>query len=410
MTSDETPPQLSDHRTLGRQLDIYAADELFGSGLPMWLPAGAAVRTALEGFIREEERRDGYLHVYTPPVGKRELYERSGHLRHFADDMFPPIEVDGEHLMLRPMLCPHHLRVFAHGEHSYRDLPVRIAELGAQFRWERSGVVGGLTRVRAMTLNDAHIFCRLDQVEAEFTAILGLITRAYDALGITAHRYRLSLRGAGDKYSDDDEMWEHAESVLRAALDRSGVRYEAAAGEAAFYGPKLDVQVLDHRGREETLSTVQVDFLLPLRFDVSYIDEHGSRATPVVLHRSIVSTMERMVAHLLEVHGGALPVWLAPVQAVVVPVADMWKDYARDVADRLMQQGSRAEVDARSETVARRVRRAAERKTPYICVVGERESAERSVTIRERGGRDIGSRSLDDFARLLEAATADRGP
>ncbi len=410
MTSDETAPQHGDHRTLGRQLDIYAPDELFGSGLPMWLPAGAAVRTALEGFIREAERRDGYLHVYTPPVGKRELYERSGHLRHFADDMFPPIEVDGEHLMLRPMLCPHHLRVFAHGEHSYRDLPVRIAELGAQFRWERSGVVGGLTRVRAMTLNDGHIFCRLDQVEDEFTGILGLIARAYEVLGITAHRYRLSLRGEGAKYSDDDEMWEHAESVLRAALDRAGVQYEAAADEAAFYGPKLDVQVLDHRGREETLSTVQVDFLLPRRFGVSYIDEHGSRATPVLLHRSIVSTMERMVAHLLEVHGGALPVWLAPVQAVIVPVAHRWDDYAREVVARLMQEGGRAEVDTRTETVARRIRRAAERKTPYIGVVGERESAERSVAVRERGGRDIGSRSLDDFARLLGAAAADRCP
>lgn len=400
---NEAHNEARDHKVLGRRLDIYASDDLFGSGLPMWLPAGAAVRAELEKFIREEERRAGYAHVYTPPLAKRELYERSGHLAHFADDMFPPIEVDGEQLMLRPMLCPHHIRVFAHGERSYRDLPVRIAELGAQFRWERSGVVGGLARVRYMTLNDAHVFCAPHQIEEEFLAMLDMIGRAYDALGISAHRYRLSLRGPGEKYFDDDEMWHHAESVLRAALDRAGVPYDTASGEAAFYGPKLDVQVVDRRGHEETLSTVQVDFLLPRRFELAYTGRDGSRHVPVMLHRSIVSTMERMVAHLVETHAGGLPVWLSPVHVVVVPVADRWAAYGHEVGDRLVRAGIRAEVDGRAETVALRVRRAVERRVPYIAVVGSREASSATVAVRARGGEDLGSQSVDDLAALVRS-------
>jgi threonyl-tRNA synthetase len=389
-----------DHKVLGRRLGIYATDPLVGSGLPMWLPAGAAVRAELEQYIREEERRAGYVHVYTPPVGKRELYELSGHLDHFGEDMFPAIEVDGEHLILRPSLCPHHIRVFAQSERTYRDLPLRLAELGAQFRWERSGVVGGLARVRAMTLNDAHVFCTLDQIAGEFAVILQMISSAYDALGIAAHRYRLSLRGEGHKYFDDDDMWEKAESVLRSTLDGARVDYQEVAGEAAFYGPKLDVQVLDHRGREETLSTVQIDFLLPRRFGLSYVAPGGAKEAPVLVHRSIISTMERMVAHLLEVHAGALPVWLSPVQVVVIPVADAWSVAAHDAARGLLSAGVRVEVDDSGETVALRVRRALERKVPYVAVVGEREAAGGAVAVRERGGRNLGVMTVGDVAAL----------
>lgn len=392
-----------DHKAVGRRLGIYANDPMLGSGLPMWLPAGAVVRSQLEDYIREAERRAGYAHVYTPPLGKRELYAISGHLEHFADDMFPAIEIDGEDLMLRPMLCPHHIRVFASAERSYRDLPCRIAELGAQFRWERSGVVGGLARVRCMTLNDAHIFCAPAQIEEELAAVLEMIERAYRWLGITPHRYRLSLRGSGVKYADDDEMWHQAEGVLRSALESAGVPYEAASAEAAFYGPKLDVQVIDHRGREETLSTMQVDFLLPRRFGISYIASGGERRTPVLLHRSIISTMERMVAHLLDVHGGDLPVWLAPVQVTVIPVSDSVVGYARSVVERLAEHRLRAAVDASAETVALRVRRALERKIPYVVIVGEREVAGGTLAVRARGEDKPRSVTTDDLVATIHS-------
>ena len=297
---------IPDHRRIGRQLKIFATDEVIGAGLPLWLPAGAAVRAELERFIVELERAHGYEHVYTPALAKRELYERSGHWAHYRDDMYPPMDVGAEQVVLRPMNCPHHILVFASEPRTVRDLPVRLAELGTMFRFERSGVVGGLSRVRQMTLNDGHVFCAAEQVEGEIAAILGLVDEAYRTLAIPAPVYRLSRRGRGAKYVGEAGMWERSEAMIRSALAGLHVAYEEAEGEAAFYGPKIDLQITDPQGREQTLSTIQVDFSLPSRFDLSF-QRQATREQPVMIHRSIVSTMERMVAHLLEVHNGALP-------------------------------------------------------------------------------------------------------
>jgi len=377
-----------DHRNIGKDLDLFALDDQLGPGLPLWLPAGAAVRHELERFVIELERGAGYRHVYTPPLAKRSLYERSGHWAHFRDDMFPPMSLDEDALVLRPMNCPHHMRVFASGERSYRDLPLRIAELGAMFRYERSGVVSGLSRVRAMTLNDGHVFCREDQLDAEVVAALQLVRRAHDVLGVEPARWRLSLRGEGDKFVGDDAMWAHSAAVLRAALDALGISYDEEHGEAAFYGPKLDVQVHDANGREETLSTVQMDFVLPARLGLSYVGADGARHAPAAIHRSLVSTMERMVAYLLERYEGALPVWLAPVHVAVLPVSDAAP--LRSAADQLvgacLQAGLRVELLDARESLGSRIRRASLAKVPYVAVVGEREAAHSTVSVRSRAG------------------------
>jgi threonyl-tRNA synthetase len=393
-----------DHRRIGQELGLFALDEQLGAGLPMWLPRGAAIRRELESFVLELERRAGYQHVYTPPLAKRALYEQSGHWDHFRDDMFPPMragraadeganaesesesESDSESLVLRPMNCPHHMRVFAQGERSYRELPLRIAELGAMFRDERSGVISGLSRVRYMTLNDGHVFCREDQVAAEVAAIISLIQYAYELLGVEPHRWRLSMRGDGGKYVANDAMWARSEDILRGALDEAGIAFEEGAGEAAFYGPKIDVQVIDAAGREETLSTVQVDFHLPDRFGLGYVGEDGGNHRVIVVHRSLVSTMERMVAYLLERYEGALPCWLSPVQVVVLPVTDA--PAVRAAADRVLgaclASDLRAEMRDARDTLGARIRRSAAEKVPYVAVVGEREAVDGSVSVRER--------------------------
>lgn len=310
---------MPDHRKLGRELGLFDSDPLIGAGLPYWLPDGALVRHTLEEYIRDAERRAGYQHVYSPVLGKRELYEISGHWDHYRDDMFPPMRLGAEQVVLRPSLCPHHALIYRSRSHSYRELPLRMAELGGMYRSELSGVLGGLTRVRAIHLNDAHIFCTLEQVAEEAAAALELIRRAYDALGIRAARYRLSLPGSGGKYVAAPRMWQRAAALLVDVLDRCGVVYESVEGEAAFYGPKIDVQVADSAGREATLSTVQVDFHQPDRFDLHYIGGDGDRHRPVMVHRSIIGSVERAVAHLVELHGGAFPAWLAPTQLVVLP-------------------------------------------------------------------------------------------
>ncbi len=395
-----------DHRRIGRELGIFANDELCGSGLPLWLPAGAAVRAEIERFVVELERKNGYQHVYTPELAKRELYVRSGHWEHFHDDMYPPMRTGTEQVVLRPMNCPHHILVFAAQRRSVRDLPIRFAELGTMFRHERSGVVGGLSRVRQMTLNDGHVFCLPEHLEAEIGNILAMVEVAYEALGIPAPHYRLSLRGPGPKYVADDELWQRSETVLRAALRNLGADYEEAPDEAAFYGPKIDLQVSDPQGREETLSTVQVDFHLPGRFDLAAYDG-DTRARPVMIHRSIVSTMERMVAHLLEVHDGALPVWLAPCQVRIVPIVDDAVEHSLMVRDRLRDCGVRVEVDDRDATLAARIRDAQRDKVPYVAVIGRREAASASVAVRLRDGRQLDPLSVDDFVTLV-ATTADR--
>jgi len=396
-----------DHRRLGRQLKIFATDELCGAGLPLWLPAGAAVRGEIERFVVDLERRRGYQHVYTPELAKLELYQRSGHWSHYHDDMYPPMEVGAEQVVLRPMNCPHHILVFASEGRSARDLPLRLAELGTMFRFERSGVVGGLSRVRQMTLNDGHVFCAADQVGDEIAAILGMVADAYRALAIPAPSYRLSRRGDGAKYVSDAPMWDQAESILRSVLDELGLDYEEADNEAAFYGPKIDLQVRDPQGREETLSTVQVDFHLPAQFGLEF--QRGPlRERPVMVHRSIVSTMERMVAHLLEVHDGALPVWLAPTQVVVVPIVDDAQTYARSVADRLRAEGVRVELDDRDATLGARIRDGEQRRLPYIVVIGQREVAAANLSVRLRSGGALPALGIDEFVDLLSRVIAAR--
>jgi threonyl-tRNA synthetase len=379
---------MDDHRKLGRELELFGTDPRIGAGLPYWLPAGAAVRHALEEYVRELERRAGYQHIYSPVLGKRELYEISGHWSQYRDGMFPPMELGGEQVVLRPSLCPHHALVYRSRGRSYRELPLRLAELGGQYRAELSGVLGGLTRVRAMQLNDAHIFCTPDQVAGEARAALAMIGQAYAALGIEPVRYRLSLPGAGGKYVGSPDIWERAAAMLAEILADAGLDYEAGEGEAAFYGPKIDVQVADSSEREATLSTVQVDFYQPAQFDLHYIGADGARHRPVMVHRSIIGTMERAVAHLIERHGGAFPDWLAPEQLVVLPVTDALLPPATSVVARAAELGLRARIAGPElGTLGSRIR--SSRLVPYQAVIGSREAAAGQIAVRLRDGRRL---------------------
>jgi threonyl-tRNA synthetase len=391
-----------DHRKLGRELDIFDSDPLIGAGLPFWLPAGAAARYEVESYLHELERRAGYQHVYSPVLGKREMYELSGHWRNFADDMFPPMGLGEDSLVLRPSLCPHHALIFKARQHSYRELPVRIAELGGMYRAERSGVLGGLTRVRSIWLNDAHNFCAADQVGDEVADVLRLMREAHAALGMRASSYQLSLRGEGGKYAGEDVWWKQAEQLLRDALDSAGVDYSEVAGEAAFYGPKIDVQIMDPAGRESTMSTIQVDFHQPAQFDLSYVDASGRRARPVLVHRSLVGSMERLFAHLLEVHAGAFPVWYAPVQIVAVPIGSAQDEAASAFVRAAIDAGLRAEVD-RDASMGARIRRAAGRKVPYVAVLGEREARSGEVALRLRDGRQLPAMPVAAAVALVQA-------
>ncbi|MGW6886409.1 threonine--tRNA ligase [Streptomyces chartreusis] len=400
---------MHDHRRLGRELGIFDTDPLMGAGLPYWLPDGATVRHVLEEYIRDVEREAGYRHVYSPVLGKRELYEISGHWDHYSDDMFPPMELGAEQVVLRPSLCPHHALIYRSRSHSYRELPLRMAELGGMYRSELSGVLGGLTRVRAIHLNDAHVFCTLDQAVEEAAAALELIARAYADLGIRAVRHRLSLPGEGGKYVADQELWARATALLREVLDRSGVPYEAVEGEAAFYGPKIDVQIADPAGREATLSTVQIDFHQPERFDLHYIGPDGAKHRPVMVHRSIIGSVERAVAHLLEQHGGAFPAWLAPVQLLILPVAEAQYEQARKILDRARRMGLRAELAGPEQgTLGARVREA--RLVPYVAVIGEREAADGDlVAVRLRDGRRPGAVPVEELLARISGRAAARG-
>ncbi|MEU2561329.1 threonine--tRNA ligase [Streptomyces longispororuber] len=400
---------MHDHRRLGRELGLFDTDPLIGAGLPYWLPDGAAVRHALEEYIHAAERRAGYRHVYSPVLGKRELYELSGHWAHYSDDMFPPMELGGEQVVLRPSLCPHHAVIYRSRAHSYRELPLRMAELGGMYRSELSGVLGGLTRVRAIHLNDAHVFCTLDQVADEARAALEMIRRAYEALGLTPARYRLSLPGPGGKYVADPEKWQRSTALLTEVLDRSGLAYEAAEGEAAFYGPKIDVQVADSAGRESTLSTVQVDLHQPERFDLHYTGADGARHRPVMVHRSIVGSVERAVAHLVEQHGGAFPAWLAPTQVAVLPVSEAQVPQAAALARRCVESGLRADVAGPERgSLGARVRDA--RLVPYQAVVGAREAADGHVALRLRDGRRLAPLPADDVLARVGALVAAHSP
>lgn len=402
-----------DHRKLGKELGLFMLSQEAGSGLPFWLPKGATIRRVVERYIQDKEIELGYQHVYTPVMAKVDLYKTSGHWDHYQEDMFPPMDMgDGEMLVLRPMNCPHHMLIYKDDIHSYRELPIRIAELGMMHRYEKSGALSGLQRVREMTLNDSHIFVRPDQIKEEFTRVLNLIQEVYRDFGITDYRYRLSYRDPKDtkKYFDDDEMWEKAQAMLKEAMDELGLEYFEAEGEAAFYGPKLDVQFKTAMGLEETMSTVQLDFLLPERFDLTYVGEDGQNThRPVVIHRGVVSTMERFVAYLIEEYKGAFPTWLAPEQVVLIPVnLEAHGDHVEAMYHQLQAQGIRVEMDLRNEKLGYKIRQAQTQKVPYQLVIGDKEVESGKVNVRRYGHEETQAMSLESFIEHIKADIADK--
>ncbi len=399
-----------DHRKLGKELDLFMISQEVGQGLPFWLPNGATIRRELERYIVDKELASGYLHVYTPPMASVELYKTSGHWDHYQEDMFPVMDMgDGEEFVLRPMNCPHHIQVYKHHVHSYRELPIRIAEIGMMHRYEKSGALSGLQRVREMSLNDGHLFVMPEQIQEEFQKALQLIIDVYEDFNLTDYRFRLSYRDPEDKekYYDNDEMWENAQSMLKAALDEMGVEYFEAEGEAAFYGPKLDIQVKTALGNEETLSTIQLDFLLPERFDLSYVGADGEEHRPVMIHRGVISTMERFTAILIENYKGAFPTWLAPHQVTVIPISnDAHIDYAWEVAKALKDKGIRADVDERNEKMQYKIRASQTQKIPYQLIVGDKEMESKSVNVRRYGIKETHTESLEEFTANILADIA----
>jgi len=394
-----------DHRRIGKELKIFELFDEIGPGHVVWLPAGATIRRELQRWIEDLELARGYQHVVTPVVGKRELYVRSGHWDHYQDGMYPVMEREGEEYCLRPMNCPHHIKVYEAELHSYRELPIRIAELGNMHRWEKSGQVTGMSRVRIMTLNDAHIFCSDEaMVEAEVEGVLELMEYVYGILGLKNYRYRLSLgdRNDKEKYVDNPPMWDMGENLLRRVLNKVGLEYFEAPDEAAFYGPKIDVQFQTAQGKEETLVTIQVDFHLPAQFELEYVGEDGERHRPIIVHRGVISTLERMTALLIEEYEGNFPLWLSPVQAVVIPIADRHIQYAEAVAKQLRAERLRVEVDARGERMNAKIRDAQLRKVPYMLVVGDREAEANAAALRVRGGGDKGSVAVADIVGRLK--------
>lgn len=393
-----------DHRKLGKELQLFTISQEVGQGLPIWLPKGATIRRNIERYIVDLEEKLGYHHVYTPHLASVELYKISGHWDHYREDMYPPMKMDEtEELVLRPMNCPHHMMIYKNELRSYRNLPYRVAELGTMHRYEMSGALAGLQRVRSMTLNDAHIFCRPDQIKEEFIRVVELIQEVYRDFNINDYYYRLSYRDPNDKekYVDNDEMWDKAQSMLKEAMDDLGLEYVEAEGEAAFYGPKLDVQVKTALGKDETLSTVQLDFHLPERFDLTYIGEDGKEHRPVVIHRGVVSTMERFVAFLIEEYKGAFPTWLAPIQAQIIPVADVHLEYAKNVQDILQREGIRVEIDSRDEKIGYKIREAQMQKIPFMLVVGDKEVESNTVNIRKYGEKQSISQPITEFIATI---------
>ncbi|WP_342505407.1 threonine--tRNA ligase [Sporosarcina sp. FSL K6-2383] len=399
-----------DHRKIGKELNLFMNSQKVGQGLPMWLPKGATIRRIIERYIVDKEQKLGYDHVYTPVLGSVELYKTSGHWDHYQDGMFPVMSMDNEDLVLRPMNCPHHMMIYKNGIHSYRNLPLRIAELGTMHRYEMSGALSGLQRVRGMTLNDAHIFVRPDQIKDEFKRVVQLVIDVYKDFKIEDYSFRVSYRDPADteKYFDDDAMWNRAQTMLKEAMDEMGLDYVEAEGEAAFYGPKLDVQVKTAIGMEETLSTVQLDFLLPERFDLTYVGEDGKQHRPVVIHRGVVSTMERFVAFLIEEYKGAFPTWLAPVQVEVIPVSpDAHFDYADGVREKLVAAGFRVDIDSREEKIGYKIREAQMQKVPYMLVLGDKEVETGEVNVRKYGEQKSESMPFEEFiVKLQEEVTS----
>ena len=393
-----------DHRKIGKALDLFMTHELVGSGLPMYLPNGATIRRLLERYIQDKEIKMGYKHVYTPSMANSELYKVSGHWDHYKEDMFPVMKIGNEELVLRPMNCPHHMLIYKNKLHSYRDLPIRIGELAHDFRYEDSGAVCGLERVREMCQNDAHLFVRPDQIKEEVGRVIKLILAVYEDFGFKDYEFRLSLRDKNDKekYFDDDDMWEKAESQLREILKEFGIEFYEAEGEAAFYGPKLDVQLKSAIGHDVTVSTCQLDFLLPERFKLEYVGEDGEKYRPVVIHRAILGTLDRFMAFLIEETKGAFPLWLSPLQVKILPISDKQNEYGEKVKAKLEEKGIRVELDNRNEKIGYKIREAQLEKVPYMLVVGDKEIESNTVSVRSRESGDIGQENLDEFIKSLE--------
>ena len=396
--------KLRDHRKIGKDLEIFMVSDLVGKGLPMYLPNGYMMWDLLEQYIKGKERKQGYLHVLTPPLGNVELYKTSGHWDHYKDAMFPKMEVEEEEFVLRPMNCPHHMVIYSNNVHSYRDLPIRIGEIARDCRFETSGSLKGIERVRSFCQNDAHLFVTPEQIKEEFSAVVNLILDVYNELGIKDFRFELSLRDPEDKvkYYPDDNMWNNAEDTLRKVLDDIGFDYVEKIGEAAFYGPKLDVQVKPAVGPEYTLSTCQLDFCLPMRFDLGYIDNEGNKQTPVVLHRAVFGSIDRFMAYYLEETKGYLPVWLAPKQVEVVPVNIQYhEEYANEIYSALKNAGFRVGIDARNEKLGYKLRESVIKKIPYMLILGQKEVDEKLVSYRRAGSEETVTLKLEEFIELL---------
>jgi threonyl-tRNA synthetase len=393
-----------DHRKLGRELGIFLISPEVGSGLPLWLPKGAILRDTLETFLKKEQLKRGYLPVVTPHIGKLDLYKTSGHWYKYQESMFHPIQVEDEEYMLKPMNCPHHIQIYKSETRSYRDLPLRLAEFGTVYRYEQSGELGGLTRVRGFTVDDSHIFVTPDQLEDEFKNVVELVLYVFERLGLEEYHARVGLRDPkSDKYVGSDEAWEQAQQAILQAVQHMGIQYTIAEGEAAFYGPKLDFLAKDCLGRMWQLGTVQVDYTLPERFDLEYIGPDGQPHRPVMIHRAPFGSLERLIGILIEHYAGAFPLWLAPVQVIVLPIADRHVPYAQQIRQRLEEEGFRVEVDARNEKTGFKVREAELQKIPYMLVVGDRDMANQTVSVRKRSAGDQGAMTLDAFiARLRE--------
>ncbi len=400
-----------DHRKIGREMQLFMTDDLVGKGLPMFLPNGYIVWQELENYIKEKERRLGYHHVMTPCVGTVDLYKTSGHWEHYKDNMFPAMEMEGEAYVLRPMNCPHHMRIYANRPRSYRNLPIRIGEIAHDFRYEASGTLKGIERGRHFCQNDAHLFVTPEQIKDEVASVCDLIFDVYKDFNITDYRCVLSLRDPADKkkYHDDDEMWNNAETALREVLIELGINFTEEIGEAAFYGPKLDVNVKPAVGAEYTLSTCQLDFCLPARFQLTYIDRDGSEKCPVVIHRAILGSLDRFMAYLIEETKGRFPVWLAPVQVKVLPISEKTLDYASDVNEKILDAGVRAVLDTSNEKIGYKIRQAQqEDRVPYMLVIGAKEAEAGAVAVRTRDGQDLGAMPLDAFLAKIQKEIAEK--
>ncbi len=400
-----------DHRKIGKELELFMTSDLVGKGLPMYLPNGYIIWEELENYIKEKEKKLGYQHVLTPPLGSVELYKTSGHWDHYKDDMFPAMKIDDEEFVLRPMNCPHHMMIYSNELHSYRDLPIRIGEIARDCRYEASGALKGIERTRSFCQNDAHLFVTPEQIKDEFGLVVNLILDVYKELNIKDYRFELSLRDPDDKvkYFQDDEMWQHAEDTLRKVLTDLGIDYVEKIGEAAFYGPKLDVQVKPAVGNEYTLSTCQLDFCLPMKFDLSYIDRDGKKKTPVVLHRAVFGSLDRFIAYYLEETKGVLPLWLAPLQVNIIPVNNEYHlDYALEIKKVLAEKNIRVKVDDRDEKLSYKMRESQKNKVPYTLIIGDKEKDGHSVSYRLFGHKETETLSLDDFIEKLEKQIKER--